>query len=86
MVTLCIAAALAAPAPVGGFGVFEAGAVVGLLFFGSAAAVTEASAAVYGLVIHLVHFCTILALGLLALAWEGLSWRELWSLGARDPR
>jgi uncharacterized protein (TIRG00374 family) len=73
VVTLFVAIALLMPAPVGGLGVFEAGAVVGLGLYG----VDGDPAALYAVTLHSVHLGTITLLGLVCLLWEGIGWRDL---------
>ena len=73
IVTLCVAIALLMPAPAGGLGVFEAGAVVGLGLYG----VDSDPAALYAVTLHGVHLGTITLLGLVCLLWEGIGWRDL---------
>jgi len=73
VVTLFVAIALLMPAPAGGLGVFEAGAVVGLALYG----VSGDSAALYAVTLHAIHLGTITTLGLVCLVWEGIRWRDL---------
>ncbi|MEE2829976.1 MAG: lysylphosphatidylglycerol synthase transmembrane domain-containing protein [Myxococcota bacterium] len=73
VLTLFVAVALLMPAPAGGLGVFEAGAVVGLGFYG----VTGDPAALFAVTLHAVHLGMIALIGVVCLFWEGIGWRDL---------
>lgn len=81
VVMLFVAVALLLPAPAGGLGVFEAGATVGLSLY----AVQASTAATVAIGLHATHVGVITAVGLVALWWEGLGWRDLWGAGGGQP-
>lgn len=72
--TLVIAVTLMLPSPAGGLGVFEGGAVAGLMIF----SIDPSVAAAFAVAIHGVHVGVIVVFGLLALAAEGLRFSDLW--------
>lgn len=79
--TVVVAVALMLPSPAGGLGVFEAGAVAGLLLF----AVDPSLAAALAVALHAVHTGTFVLLGGIALAAEGLRFSDLWRAGPAAP-
>lgn len=81
LVMVVMSLALLLPSPVGGLGVFEAGGVAGLSLFG----VAPAPAAAYAIAVHAIHVGTVVVIGALVLARDGVRWRELWQAGAGPP-
>ena len=79
VVMLAVSVCLMLPAPAGGLGVFEAGAVAGLLLY----KVTGAQAAAFAVALHGTHIAVIAVFGVLVLATEGMGLRGLWQVGTQ---
>ncbi|MBN92493.1 MAG: hypothetical protein CL928_00250, partial [Deltaproteobacteria bacterium] len=79
VVMLAVSVFLMLPAPAGGLGVFEAGAVAGLMLYG----VTGAQAAAFAVALHGTHIAVIAVFGVFVLATEGLGLRGLWRVGTQ---
>ncbi|MBJ94764.1 MAG: hypothetical protein CMP23_09880 [Rickettsiales bacterium] len=77
VVMLVVAVCIMLPAPAGGLGVFEAGGVAGLMLYG----IAQAQAGAFAVSLHAVHVGVIVVIGVLMLAVEGTSWREMWRAG-----
>ena len=76
VVMLTVTIALMLPAPVGGLGVYEAGAVAGAMLYG----VPQATASAFALSLHGTHFLPVIVFGLLCIGSLGIGVRQLWAL------
>lgn len=79
---LCLMLCLMLPAPPGFVGVFEAGAVAGLLLFG----VPAAAAAAFGVVLHVMQVGLTVLVGTVSLSFDGMAFSEVFSAASnRGP-
>jgi glycosyltransferase 2 family protein len=76
VVMLAVSIALMLPAPAGGLGVFEAGAVAGAMIYG----VPQATASGFALALHASHLVVVVAFGLLSIGSLDIGLRHLWRL------
>ena len=76
VVMLAVSVALLLPAPAGGLGVFEAGAVAGAMVYG----VPQATASGFALALHASHLAAVLVFGLLTIGSLGIGLTHLWRL------
>jgi len=80
VVTALIALAVAAPSAPGYIGVFQAGCILALGFFG----VSKSDAIAYSIILHITQFAGTVAAGLYSLTREGMSLRQIEHVSEAD--